>query len=70
VESIHNLLLGVKVRNKLTPERIAELDKFQLNKQFDLIRFGMLAGIIPWQNRIIITRKVRKLKTERNKNAI
>jgi hypothetical protein len=70
VESIHNLLLGVKVRNKLTPERIAELDKFQLNKQFELIRFGMLAGIIPWQNRITITRKVRKLKTERNKNAI
>ena len=52
------------MRTKLTPERIAELDKFQLNKQFDLIRFGMLAGIIPWQNRIIITRKVRKLKTE------
>lgn len=52
------------MRNKLTPERIAELDKFQLNKTFELIRFGMLAGIIPWQNRITITRKVRRLKSE------
>jgi hypothetical protein len=52
------------MRTKLTPERIAELDKFQLNKTFELIRFGMLVGIIPWQNRITITRKVRRLKSE------
>jgi len=56
------------MRTKLTPERIAELDKFQLNKQFDLIRIGMVLGLIPWSNRITITRRVRKLKTERNEN--
>lgn len=56
------------MRNKLTPERIAELDKFQLGKQFDLIRTGMVLGLIPWSNRITITRRVRKLKTERNEN--
>ena len=56
------------MRTKLTPERIAELDKFQLNKQFDLIRIGMVLGLIPWSNRITITLRVRKLKTERNEN--
>jgi hypothetical protein len=52
------------MRTKLTPERIAELDRYQLNREFGLIRVGMLLGLIPWTNRITITRQVRKLKTE------
>ncbi len=51
-------------RLPLTAERIAELDKFQMQKTFDLIRFGMLTGVIPWSNKITITRKVRRLKSE------
>jgi hypothetical protein len=52
------------MRTPLTPERIAELNKFQLQKQFALIRTGMLLGLIPWRNKITITSKVRKLKQE------
>jgi hypothetical protein len=52
------------VRTKLTPERVAELDRYQLHREFDLIRIGMVLGLVPWSNRITITRLVRKLKTE------
>ena len=51
------------MRTKLTPEQITELDKYQTRKIFDLIRVGMVLGLIPWSNRITITRRVRKLKT-------
>jgi hypothetical protein len=52
------------MRTKLTPEQITELDRYQTRKTFDLIRVGMVLGLVPWSNKITITRKVRKLKTE------
>jgi hypothetical protein len=52
------------LRQKLSPERIAELDRFQMQKTFELIRFGMRAGVIPFSNKIVIRRMVRKHKSE------
>jgi hypothetical protein len=52
------------MRTKLTPQKIAELDRYQLARTFDFIRIGMVLGLIPWTNTITISRKVRKLKTE------
>ena len=57
-------MVANQMRTKLTPEQITELDKYQTRKIFDLIRVGMVLGLIPWSNRITITRRVRKLKTE------
>jgi hypothetical protein len=52
------------MRTKLTPEQITELHKYQTRKTFEFIRVGMVLGIIPWANKITISSRVRKLKTE------
>jgi hypothetical protein len=54
------------MREKLTPERITELDKFQTRKLYEFIYTGMAAGLIPFEPNLRVSRMVRKLKTDPN----
>jgi hypothetical protein len=54
------------VKKKLTPERIAELDKFQTLKLYELLYLAMAAGLIPVDHNLRLSRRVRVLKTDPN----
>jgi hypothetical protein len=54
------------MRKKLTPERIAELDKFQTLKLYELLYLAMAAGLIPVDHNLRLSRRVRVLKTDPN----
>jgi hypothetical protein len=54
------------VKKKLTPERIAELDKFQTQKLYELLYLAMAAGLIPVDHNLRLSRRVRVLKTDPN----
>ncbi len=54
------------MRTKLTPEQIAELDKFQTRKLYELVYLAMAAGLIPFQPNLRLSRRVRVLKKQTN----
>lgn len=56
------------MRKKLTPERIAELDKFQTRKLYELFYFAMAAGIIPVEPKLRLSRLVRVPKSNPNQD--
>lgn len=51
------------MRAKLTPERIAELDKLDRFRTYDLLYRAMLAGLIPFEPRLRLKRMVRVRKS-------
>jgi hypothetical protein len=52
------------MRKKLTQERIAELDKFAVRKEYELFYWAMRAGIIPIDANFRVRRMVRIKKPE------
>ena len=50
-------------RTKLTPEKIAELDKYSVTREYHFVWFGMLAGIIEFDPKFRVKRLVRVKKS-------
>jgi hypothetical protein len=51
------------MKTKLTAERIAELDKFALYKEYELFYWAMRAGVIPFNHNFRVRRMVRVKKS-------
>lgn len=51
------------MRTKLTQERIAELDKFAIYKNYEFVWLGMANGIIPMNPDFRVRRMVRVKKS-------
>ena len=54
------------MRKKLTQERITELDRFSLRKEYELFYSAMRAGIIPLDPNFRVRRMLRVKKSELN----
>ena len=52
-----------KVRTKLTTERIAELDKFAIRKEYEFVWTGMAMQLIPFDPNFRVRRMVRVKKS-------
>lgn len=52
-----------KMRTKLTADRIAELDKFAIRKEYEFVWTGMAMGVIPFDPKFRVRRMVRVKKS-------
>ena len=52
-----------KMRTKLTAERIAELDRLDRARTYDLLYRAMYAGLIPFEPNLRLKRMVRVRKS-------
>ena len=52
-----------KVRTKLTAERIAELDKFAIRREYEFVWVGMAMRLIPFDPNFRVRRMVRVKKS-------
>jgi hypothetical protein len=50
-------------RTKFTPERLAELDRLDRFRTYDLLYRAMLAGLIPFEPNLRLKRMVRVKKS-------